>query len=54
MAHFYRDIEVTKLDWPSYSPDLNAIELAWNTLKQQVRKYPIVDLDHLAEVPGIV
>ena len=36
LAHFYKDIEITKLDWPSYSPDLNVIELAWNTLKQQV------------------
>ena len=31
---FYKDNEITCIDWPPYSPDSNPIENVWHLLKQ--------------------
>ena len=34
------DNQITLLDWPPQSPDLNPIEHLWNYIKMELTKYP--------------
>jgi len=34
------DNQITLLDWPPQSPDLNPIECLWNHIKMELTKYP--------------
>lgn len=34
------DNDITLLDWPPQSPDLNPVEHLWNHIKQELCKYP--------------
>ena len=38
---FYKNNKIGKLDWPSYSPDLNPIENLWSIIKQKLEKEDI-------------
>jgi transposase len=40
---WYEGWEITRLDWPGNSPDLNPIEHIWDLLKKRIKqKYPII------------
>ncbi|GFU18100.1 DDE_3 domain-containing protein [Trichonephila clavipes] len=32
--------DITRMDWPAYSPDLNPIEYVWNMLGQRIAACP--------------
>ena len=43
----YSKNKLDRLEWPSYSPDLNPIENVWGIVKQQIKKW---DLSKISEV----
>jgi len=46
---FY-DNGITKIEFPSHSPDLNAAEFIWGYLKHQISKYEILNIDQLQNI----
>ena len=49
---FLEQQEVTRLDWPAVSPDLNPIEHVWDVLGRRVRQHqaPPTNLDDLFRI----
>jgi len=44
---WFEDNQVTVLEWPAQSPDLNPIEHLWNDLKKRLPKHKITNEDQL-------
>ena len=44
---WFLDENVTVMDWPSYSPDLNPIENIWGTLKKHLMSKKFVNIDDM-------
>lgn len=41
--------EIRKVPWPSYSPDLNAIENVWSLMKFQISKLTLLTIEDLED-----
>jgi DDE superfamily endonuclease/Transposase len=49
VQEFFKHNEITVLDWPSQSPDLNPIEHLWDFVKREVRKRGLTSIRDLKE-----
>jgi transposase len=47
---FLADNEVTVMDWPAYSPDLNPIEHLWDILGRRVMERGPANRNHLIQL----
>ena len=48
-ARWLEDEDITVMNWPAYSPDLNIIENVWSYIITKLRENPPNDLDQLRQ-----